>query len=285
VSVRRRFLPSFARRTTGLFARATVAALCVAAALSIVSSSARADDPLAPTQSDIAQAEATASADWSLLPSLPPVEPGREKTIRLIAEVKPWTVAPGVTVQAWTYNGTVPGPTIHVRQGDHLKIIVTNELPEPTTVHWHGLQVPADMDGVPGMSQAPIQPGQTFVYEFTADDPGTYMYHTHYDDLNQLDKGLYGAFVVDPAKPAPEKYDRDYLMLLSSWRIFSGSENYFSIDGKSYPLTKPYLVRHGDRVRIRIINISGTEFHTMHFHGHRFQVVAVDGQNVAPAQR
>ena len=239
----------------------------------------------APTQADVAVAEAEAQRDFDMLPALPPVQPGHVKTIRLIAEVKPWTVAPNVTIQAWTYNGTVPGPTIHVRQGDRVRVIVTNRLPEPTTVHWHGLELPADMDGVPGMSQPPVMPGDTFTYELTARDPGTYIYHTHFDDLLQLDRGLYGAFIVDPVTPGKETYNRDYLMLLSSWRIFSGSENYFSINGKSYPLTKPFDVRRGDRVRIREINISGTEFHTMHVHGHHFEIVAIDGQDVVPLQR
>lgn len=265
------------------------AIVAIAGALALRASAgpaiARSVHDLAPTDAQVAQAEADAQRDFNLLPSLPPVAPGHVKTIRIVAEVKPWTVAPGITVDAWTYNGTVPGPTIHVRQGDRVRVIFTNRLPEPTTIHWHGLLVPADMDGVPGMSQPPVAPGDTFVYEFTATDPGTYIYHTHYDDLFQLDNGLYGAFIVDPAKPSKDRYDRDYLMLLSSWRIHSTAENYFSIDGKSYPLTKPFVVRSGDRVRLRTINISGTEFHTMHLHGHRFQIVAVDGQDVAPAQR
>ena len=260
-----------------------VAALLVAAACALPAHARAAD--ASPSQAQVQQAEADAQRDFALLPSLPQVQPGQIKTIRLITEVKPWTVAPGVTVQAWTYNGTVPGPTIHVRQGDRVRVILTNDLPEPTTIHWHGIEVPAAMDGVPGMSQPPVMPGETFTYEFTAKDPGTYIYHTHFDDLQQLDRGLYGAFVVDPATPSKDHYDRDYLMLLSSWRIFSGAENYFSIDGKSYPLTKPYVVHSGDRVRIREIDISGTEFHTMHVHGHHFQLVAIDGQDVAPAQR
>ena len=231
-----------------------------------------------------AGAEEEASRDFALLPSLPPVSRETAKTFYIFAEVRPWEVAPGIVTQAWTYNGTVPGPTIHVHQGDRVRVVLVNELPAPTTIHWHGLSVDPDMDGVPGMSQNPVQPGQTYVYEFTASDPGTYIYHTHYDDLNQLDRGLYGAVVVDPRKPA-ERYDRDYLMMLSSWRIVSDSENYFSINGKSYPLTKPYLVKSGDKVRIREIDISGTEFHTMHLHGHRFQVVAVDGQPVPVANR
>ena len=245
---------------------------------------ARADQPqpaAAPSQAMIDAAEEQASRDYASLPALPPVAPGKLKTFRIIAEVKPWVVAPGITVSAWTYNGTAPGPTLHVRAGDRVRIIFTNHLPEATTIHLHGIDDSPDMDGVPGFSQAPVQPGETFTYEFTATDPGTYIYHTHFDDFNQLDRGLYGAIVVDDAAPA--KYDRDYLMLLSSWRVFSESENYFSINGKSYPLTKPYRVHSGDRVRIRIINISGTEFHTMHVHGHKFAVVDVDGQPVPTA--
>ncbi len=231
-----------------------------------------------------ADAEAQATRAFGLLPALPPIPSGTVKTFYIFAETKRWEVAPGIETQAWTYNGTVPGPTIHVRQGDRVRVVLTNELPAPTTIHFHGMTVDPDMDGVPGMSQNAVQPGQSFVYEFTASDPGTYIYHTHYDDLNQIDRGLYGAVVVDEARPH-ERYDRDYLMILSSWRIMSDAENYFSINGKSYPLTKPYLVRKGDRVRIREINISGTEFHTMHLHGHRFQVVAIDGQTVAAGNR
>lgn len=234
----------------------------------------------------VAKAEADAQNDYALLPALPPLLSGQIKTINLIAEVKPWTPAPRVNVEAWTYNGTVPGPTIHVRQGDTLRVVFTNHLPAPTTVHWHGMNVPAAMDGTPGFSQAPVQPGQSFIYQFVVQQPGTYIYHTHVDDLNQLDRGLYGAVIVEPRTPEPgPKADRDYLMLLSSWKIFSTSENYFSINGKSYPLGKPFMVRRGQRIRIREIDISGTEFHTMHTHGHHFQVVAVDGQPVAPNAR
>ncbi|MBV8365417.1 MAG: multicopper oxidase domain-containing protein [Candidatus Eremiobacteraeota bacterium] len=234
----------------------------------------------------VARAEADAQRDYSLLPSLPPAMHGPVAVVHLIAERKTWTPAPGVNVDAWTYNGTVPGPTIHVREGDTLRVIFTNHLPAPTTIHWHGMNVPAAMDGSPGFSQAPVQPGQSFVYQFVVRQPGTYIYHTHVDDLNQLDRGLYGAVVVDPRSPAPgPRVDRDYLMLISSWKIFSSSENYFSINGKSYPLGKPFEVRAGQRVRVREIDISGTEFHTMHTHGHHFQVVAVDGQPVAPSAR
>lgn len=230
------------------------------------------------------QVEANAASYFALLPALPPVSAGKVKTYYLYAEVSPWLVAPGITQQAWAYNGTVPGPTIHLKFGDRVRVILINHLPEPTTIHWHGMSVDADMDGVPGMSQDAVAPGRSFVYQFTASSPGTYIYHTHFDDLNQLDRGLYGAVVVDDPRPT-EHFDRDYLMLLSSWRILSDTENYFSINGKSYPLTKPFVVRSGERVRIREINISGTEFHTMHIHGHRFQVIAYDGQPVPAGTR
>ena len=237
------------------------------------------------SQATVERAESEARRDFEALPALPPVAAGSSKTFHLIAEAKMWSPAPGVSTEAWTYNGTVPGPTLHVREGDRVRIILTNHLPEPTTIHWHGVSLPQDMDGVPGLSQKAVPPRQTFVYEFVAKSPGTYFYHTHFDDLNQIDRGLYGAFVVDPKIPDSIRYNRDYLMMLSSWRIYSGTENYFSIDGKSYPLTKPFVVKPGEMVRIREINISGTEFHTMHVHGHRFVLVAVDGQPVAPANR
>jgi zinc transporter ZupT len=283
-------------RTSARSFIAAFVAMMVAAALGASAKAASMDmpqvpaNPASPTGSAAAfeqfhaSAEADAQHAFNLLPRLPPIPTGSVKTFYLFAEVKQWEVAPGIVTQAWTYDGTVPGPTIHVRQGDRVRVVLINELPEPTTVHWHGLPVDPDMDGVPGMSQRGVAPGTTFTYEFTASNPGTYIYHTHYDDLNQLDHGLYGAVIVDDAKPV-ERYDRDYLMLLSSWRIASESENYFSINGKSYPLTKQFLVKSGQHVRIREINISGTEFHTMHLHGHRFQVVAVDGQPVAPPSR
>jgi zinc transporter ZupT len=271
-----------------------LAAATALAAIAFGTAAARAADlesaPPGPAAFDVsssiaADAEAQAQRAYDMLPALPPLLSGKIKTIHLIAEVKHWAPAPNVTVDAWTYNGTVPGPTIHVRQGDTLRVILTNHLPAPTTIHWHGMTVPADMDGTPGFSQAPVPPGQSFIYQFVVRQPGTYIYHTHVDDLNQLDRGLYGAVVVEPSAPDAQPVDRDYLMLISSWKVFSATENYFSINGKSYPLGKPFLVRRGQRIRIREIDISGTEFHTMHLHGHHFQVVAVDGQPVAPDHR
>jgi zinc transporter ZupT len=280
-------MPSITRRVALAAATALVA---IAFGSTLARAAYLETAPAGPTAFDvspaiIATAEAQARHDYALLPALPPLLSGTVKTIHLVAEVKPWTPAPDVSVDAWTYNGTVPGPTIHVRQGDTLRVIFTNHLPASTTIHWHGMAVPADMDGTPGFSQAPVQPGHSFIYQFAVKQPGTYIYHTHVDDLNQLDRGLYGAVVVEPSVPIAPRVDRDYLMLISSWKVFSSTENYFSINGKSYPLGKPFLVRRGERVRVREIDISGTEFHTMHLHGHHFEVVAVDGQAVDPAHR
>lgn len=224
--------------------------------------------------------EHQAAVDVTYGRSLRPVSvSGRLKVFRLTAAPLKWELEPGVVVRAWGYNGQVPGPTIRVRQGDVVRVEFTNHLPEPTTVHWHGIPVPNDMDGVPNITQKPIPPGGSFIYQFVAKYPGTYIYHTHYDDLTQLDSGLYGAIIIDP--PNPPHFDREYVMLISSWRLHgSEEENAFSINGKSYPWTIPMPVRLGDRVRVRMINISGNCMHVMHLHGHLFHVIAKDGTPV-----
>ncbi len=227
-----------------------------------------------------------ASDDVSLgLTDLRPVriEPDGTKVFALTAGVTDWEITKGTHVRAYAYNGTVPGPVIRVRAGDRVKVLFTNQLPEPTVIHWHGLPVPNDMDGVPGVTQAPIAPGGSFTYVFTAKYPGTYIYHTHFNDLDQLDRGLYGAFIVEDPK-AP-RVAHDYPVILSSWRIRNDEENYFSINGKSYPETRPLEVKRGDLIRVRYINISGTEFHTMHVHGHIMQVIARDGNPVTYLDR
>jgi zinc transporter ZupT len=205
----------------------------------------------------------------------PQVMAGGVKRFDITAKVVDWEVTKGTTVRAWTYDGVVPGPVIRLRVGDRAEIVVHNELPEPTVVHLHGLVTAADMDGVPGVSQEPIMPHGSYVYRFTAVRPGTYIYHTHYNDLDQLDRGLYGAVIIDERRPP--KVDHDYLEVISSWRIRSDAENFFSLNGKAYPETKPLEVRAGQTIRLRFINISGTEFHTMHLHGHRMLIIARDG--------
>ncbi len=200
------------------------------------------------------------------------------KRFDITAKVVDWEVTKGTTVRAWTYDGVVPGPVIRVRVGDRVQLVVHNELPQPTVVHLHGLVTANDMDGVPGVSQMPIQPHGVFTYRFTAVRPGTYIYHTHYNDLDQLDRGLYGAVIIDERHPP--KVDHDYLEVISSWRIRSDAENFFSLNGKSYPETHALEVKRGQTIRLRFIDISGTEFHTMHLHGHRMRIIARDGNPV-----
>ena len=200
----------------------------------------------------------------------------------LVERDAPWTLQPGLTVMAKTYNGVVPGPTLVVHQGQRVVIDYRNDQNVPDTLHMHGIHgIPVEMDGVAGISQAMVMNGGRYRYEFTANDPGTFIYHTH-DNEEMVNSGLYGAILVLPAHPSTqERADRDDVEVLSSWAIQSVSENHFTINGKEYPATTPITVRKGQRVRIRWINISGESFHTMHTHGHYQHVIARDAQQVA----
>lgn len=206
---------------------------------------------------------------------------GRTRTFHLVERDAPWTLQPGLTVMAKTYNGVVPGPTLVVHQGDRVVIDYRNDQAIPDTVHLHGIHgIPIDMDGVAGISQPLVMQGGSYRYVFTANQPGTFMYHTH-DNEEMLDSGLYGAILVLPSHPsAQERADRDDVEVLSSWRIQSLAENHFTINGKEYPATAPIDVKKGQRVRIRWVNISGESFHTMHTHGHYQRVIARDAQPV-----
>ncbi len=203
---------------------------------------------------------------------------GRTKIFHLVERAAPWTLKPGLTVMANTYNGVVPGPALVVHQGDTLVLDYTNDEATPDSIHLHGIHdIPVTMDGVAGISQPLVPNGGHFVYQFVADQSGTFLYHTH-DNEARLDSGLYGAIIVEPAHPRPieRSLAHDFLEVISSWQIRSGSENEFTLNGKEYPATQQLNVRSGDRFRIRWINISGEEFHTMHTHGHYQQIVARD---------
>ncbi|MCC6611863.1 MAG: multicopper oxidase domain-containing protein [Anaerolineae bacterium] len=215
------------------------------------------------------------------------------KVFDLTAAPVIWNILDDVTVTAWTYNGTVPGPMIRVTEGDRVRINFTNNLPEPTTVHWHGITVPNAMDGVPGITQEAIQPGDTFTYEFEARPAGTFMYHSHFDSDVQVGIGLYAPFIIEPAQVESPVPDVDVTLMLSEWRVvdgmtypampMSGAEpNYFTINGKAFPSTETITVQRGDRVRLRLIGI-GQFIHPMHLHGMPFQVVAIDGYPVPEA--
>jgi FtsP/CotA-like multicopper oxidase with cupredoxin domain len=212
------------------------------------------------------------------------------KVFELTAKAVKWTLTDGVVATAYTYNGTVPGPMIRVTEGDQVRIIVKNELPDPTTIHWHGVEVPNAMDGVPGMTQDPIQPGETFIYEFTAKPTGTFMYHSHYEGDIQVGAGLYAPFIIEPQEPKANPPAVDKILMLSEWLVrdgltyaampMSGMEpNYFTINGKSFPATETITVKKGDRVRLRFIAI-GQFIHPMHLHGFPFKIVATDGHPV-----
>jgi FtsP/CotA-like multicopper oxidase with cupredoxin domain len=215
------------------------------------------------------------------------VEKDGAKHFTFTAQQVMWEVVKGHRVLAWTINGTVPGPMIRVTAGDHIRVTLTNHLPDATALHWHGLLVPSDVDGVPGVGQKPIQPGQTYTYDFTVHDQdiGTHWYHSHENDLEQVTGGLYGAFLVDPRPGTPQakqaiKADVEYTEFVAEMG------GYFIINGKSFPDTQPIMVKHGQTVHIRMIGADTMMMHPMHLHGHFFNIVAEDGHMLAqPIQR
>lgn len=191
------------------------------------------------------------------------------KVFEVTAEPVQWETEPGVFKEAWTYNGTVPGPTIRAELGDRVRVVLHNELTEPTTIHFHGLTVPADMDGVPVISQDAVLPGESFVYEFTVRDTGTHMYHSHFNAQKQVPLGLLGAFIVpDPADPA---VDADVDLVLNDGPLG------FTLNGKGFPATQPVVVEQGQTVRVRYMN-EGLLIHPMHLHGMTQRVIAIDGR-------
>lgn len=214
------------------------------------------------------------------------------KVFHLIAEPVKREFAPGLVVNAWGYNGSTPGPTIEAIEGERVKIIVTNRLLEPTTIHWHGLLVPNDQDGVSGLNQAPIRPGQTFAYEFTLKQHGTYMYHPHFDEMTQIGMGMMGFFIIHPKEPEYPTIDRDFAIFLHEWYIPAGGStpdpmvmsdfNYSTFNGRVYPGTDPLVVKKGERVRIRLANLS-MDNHPIHLHGFAFSVTASGGWRLPQA--
>lgn len=216
------------------------------------------------------------------------------KIYHLIAQEVRHEFAPGLQANCWGYNGRVHGPTIEAVQGDRVRIYVTNKLPAPTTVHWHGAILPSGMDGVGGLNQKLIKPGQTFKYEWTFHQHGTLLYHAHHDEMTQIAMGLAGLLVVHPRNPrtTPE-VDRDFAMLLSEWDIPAGTKrpnpnemldfNVLTINARAFPGTSPLIAQQGDRVRLRIGNLSTMSHHPIHLHGHAFRVTETDGGPIPQA--
>ncbi|MBI1818115.1 MAG: copper oxidase [Deltaproteobacteria bacterium] len=215
------------------------------------------------------------------------------KVYHLIAEETEHEFAPGLKATCWGYNGAVPGPVIEAVEGDRVRIYVTNRLPAATTVHWHGVLLPSGMDGVGGLSQRVIQPGETFKYEFTLRQHGMLMYHSHHDEMTQIGLGMTGAFVIHPRQWRDPPVDRDFVIMLHEWRIDVDTRrpnpnemtdfNILTMNGRAFPGTEPLVAKAGDRVRIRIGNLSPMSHHPIHLHGHRFRIVETDGGPISEA--
>jgi len=235
----------------------------------------------------------------------------KSKEINLTGGLTTVDLGNGKPFTAWTYNGNIPGPEIRVKEGERLHVVLKNNLPEETTVHWHGVPVPNSMDGVPYVTQKPITPGGTFVYDFETSVPGTYMYHSHAH--YQLDRGLYGALIVEP-KREERSYDREYVLLLEDWATIDGGgpeaskmgriqpamgmmgmmrrgaggplqEPYYdayTINGKVFEASKPFKIKKGDKVRFRIVNPSSSTIYTLKIAGHPLTITHADGRPVLP---
>lgn len=219
------------------------------------------------------------------------------KVFDIKAEIIRWNILPDVAVEAYAYNRQVPGPRLQVTEGDHVRINFRNALPESTTVHWHGLIVPNEMDGPANVTQDPVPPGGSYTYEFDVAQSGTYFYHSHDHPDRQQALGLYGALLIAPKDPSAEaKADLDYTIQLQEWlkrewltypaMLMEGAlPNYFTINGKAYPSTDTVGMKVGQTIKLRFIGTNNNFVHPMHVHGGPFEVVAVDGVNLKESAR
>jgi multicopper oxidase len=242
------------------------------------------------------------------------------REIHLEARELSWELVPGKVVKAMAYNGRIPGPEIRLKEGERVRIVLRNRLAEPTTIHWHGVDVPNPMDGVPGITQEPVRPGETFSYEFDARPAGTRWYHTHFQEHRQLDLGLAGALIIEPGESEPFPCDREYTLVLDDWATGNGptvprtaegiagaargmagmmgrgmmsrgmmsrshtpAYDTMTINGRAYPATQSLTVRQGERVRLRFINASADHTHVIRLAGHRLRVTHTDGSPLVEA--
>jgi FtsP/CotA-like multicopper oxidase with cupredoxin domain len=217
------------------------------------------------------------------VPDLPCEMDGGVKVFKLTSELVRRKIAPFKTIDAWGYNGSCPGPTIQIQQGDRVRVIFENRLPESTTVHWHGLEIPIEQDGVPWISQKPVPPGEKYTYEFTVHQEGTFFYHAH--SAMQEMMGQIGLFIAHPEKPYKPLVDHDFAMVLQEWAVLpsntvpnsAGMEfNWLTFNGVSAPAITPMIARLGSRVRLRIVNL-GMDHHPIHLHGNQFVQTGTEG--------
>jgi len=205
------------------------------------------------------------------------------KVFHLIAEPVKQTIIPGRTLDLWGFNGTAPGPTIQVNEGDRIRIVFENHLPEATGIHWHGLELPVEMDGVPGIGQKPVMPGERFVYEFPLHQNGTFFYHSHMAMQEMV--GMLGGFIIHPKSAYTPLVEKDFLIALQEYAVLPNSTipnsmnmefNWLTLNGKAGPASTPLIVLQGERVRIRIINL-GMDHHPIHLHGFTFWETGREG--------
>jgi len=217
------------------------------------------------------------------LPDLPHELDGAVKVFRLTAEPVQRKIAPFKTIDGWGYNGTSPGPTIQIQQGDRVRVIFENKLPESTSIHWHGLEVPIEQDGIPYISQKPVAPGEKYVYEFTVHQEGTFFYHAHSAMQEMI--GQIGFFIAHPKTPHHPQVDHDFGIILQEWAVLPANTvpntasmefNWLTFNGVSGPAITPMLARLGSRVRLRIVNL-GMDHHPIHLHGNQFVVTGTEG--------
>jgi manganese oxidase len=213
------------------------------------------------------------------------------KVFHLVAEEVDHAFDSGLRAKCWGYNGRVNSTVIEAVEGERIRIYVTNRLPLATSVHWHGLYLPNGMDGVAGLTQPYIKVGETAKYEWTLRQYGSFMFHSHHDEMTQMGMGLIGMFVVHPRNPSPDyRVDRDFSLMVSEWSVKAGTTrpntlemndfNVLTINGKVFPSTAPLVCKTGDRVRIRVGNLGAMDHHPMHIHGHHFRITATDGEDI-----
>lgn len=255
----------------------------VATAISQAGSEARAADTSSPSSRQQGSFTPVRTLNGWTLPYT--VKDG-VKEFHLVAEEVDHEFAAGNRAKCWGYNGTTPGPTIEAVEGDRVRILVTNHLREHTTIHWHGILLPSGMDGVGGLNQPQIPPGETYAYEFTLRQHGTHMYHPHADEMTQMAVGMMGMFIIHPRGAEQAAIDRDYCVVLHNWSLHPGTYrpdpsilqdfDLWTFNSKVFPAIDPVVARTGERVRVRIGNLSMWN-HPIHMHGVQYWVTGSDG--------